>query len=128
MPRLTLLLFALVAVVGFGVAWVAVRPVPAGISEAQVRSIVSEAIAEEPAPLTDDTVRQLITAALAERDADRQQSHMAIDANTLNPMIEEYLLKNPRILQRVSAALDAEIKAAQAEQAPVAISEQQAEI
>jgi protein-disulfide isomerase len=70
----------------------------------------------------------LITAALAERDADRQQSQMAIDADTLNPMIEEYLLKNPRILQRVSAALDEEIKAAEAEQARVAIAEQQAEI
>jgi protein-disulfide isomerase len=128
MPRLTVLLFALVAVVGFGVAWVAVRPAPVGLSESEVRSIVSEAIAQEPAPLTDDTVRSLITAALADRDADRQQSHMPIDAETLNPLIEDYLLTNPRILQRVSAALDQEIKAAEAEQAREAIAAQQTEI
>ena len=129
MPRLTLLLIALIAVLGFGVAYVAVRPMPqAGMTEAQVRSIVDEALATAPAPITDDAVRNLITAALAERDAKLPQSHVAIDAATLNPMIEDYLLSNPRILQRVSEALELEIRTAQAEQARAAIAAKRAEI
>src|SRR5690348_17100382 len=121
MQRLTLLLFAIVAVLGFGLAWVATRPIPAGMTEMQVQTMIDATLAQEPAPLTDDAVRGLITAALAERDAARQQSHVAVDAETLNPMIENYLMSNPRILQRVSVALDEEIRAAEAEQARVAI-------
>ena len=128
MPRLTLLLFALVAVLGFGLAYVAVRPMPAGMTEQQVRSIVSDALAAEPDPLTDEGVRGLIAAALAEREAGRPQSHAQLDPNVLNPMIEEYLLANPRILQRVSQALDQEIRAAEAEQARAAIASMRTEI
>ena len=117
LPRLTLLLFAAVAVLGFGVAWVAVRPVPAAMTEQEVRSIVDEAMAAAPAPITDQGVRDLIAAALAEREAARPQSHATVDAATINPMIEQYLLANPRILQRVSEALEAEIRTAEAEQA-----------
>lgn len=74
MTRINALLFALVALLGLGLVWVANRP--AGLSEAQVQAL--------------------------------------LDADTLNPMIEKYLLDNPRILQRVSEALDSEIKTAQA--------------
>ena len=123
MPRLTLLLFAAVAVLGFAVAWIAVRPAPNGLSEQQVRSIVTDAMATESAPLTDENFRGLITAALAEREAERPQSHGSLDAEVLNPMIEDYLMNNPRILQRVSEALDAEIRQAEAEQARAAIAE-----
>lgn len=128
MPRLTLLMIALIAVIGFGLAWVAVRPVPAAMTEQQVRSIVSEAMAAEPAPMTNESVQQLISAALSERDAQRQQSKAPIDAADINPMIEDYLLSNPRILQRVSAALEREIKTAEAEQAKAAIASMQTEI
>jgi protein-disulfide isomerase len=124
-PRLTLLLIALVAILGFGLAYIAVRPMPAGMTEQQVRSIVSDAIAAEPAPLTDDTVRSLISAALTDRDSTRPQSHAEVDPETLNPMIEDYLLSNPRILQRVSAALEKEIRTAEAEQARAAIASMQ---
>src|SRR5688572_13585129 len=122
MSRLAILLIALIAVLGFGLAYVAVRPMaPSGMTESAVRTIVNEALAAAPAPLTDDAVRSLITAALAERDAKLQQSQVAIDAATLNPMIEDYLLSNPRILQRVSEALELEIRTAEAEQARAAI-------
>jgi protein-disulfide isomerase len=126
MSRLAILLIALIAVLGFGLAYVAVRPMaPSGMTESAVRTIVNEALAAAPAPLTDDAVRSLITAALAERDAKLQQSQVAIDAATLNPMIEDYLLSNPRILQRVSEALELEIRTAEAEQARAAISANQ---
>jgi protein-disulfide isomerase len=127
MPRLTLLLIALIAVLGFAVAYVAVRPMPkAGVTEAEVRSIVDQAIASAPAPMTNETVRSLISAAIAEREASPRQSHGTIDAATLNPMIEDYLLSNPSILQRVSEALDREIRVAQAEQARAAIAANEA--
>jgi protein-disulfide isomerase len=128
MQRLTLLLFAIVAVLGFGLAWIAVRPMPAGMSEMQVQTMIDSALAQEPAPLTDDSVRDLITAALTEREATRQQSHAPIDPETLNPMIEDYLLSNPRILQQVSMALEQEIRLAEAEQARAAITANRAAI
>ena len=42
---------------------------------------------------------------------DLPQSTPELDPATLNPMIEDYLLANPRILQRVSDALNAELTA-----------------
>jgi protein-disulfide isomerase len=127
MPRLTLFLIALIAILGFAVAYVAVRPMPqAGVTESEVRSIIDRALASAPAPMTDESVRGLIAAALAERDAKLPQSHGAIDAATLNPMIEDYLLSNPSILQRVSEALDRELRVARAEQARAAIAANEA--
>ena len=53
---------------------------------------------------------------------------MPIDPETLNPMIESYLMGNPRILQRVNDALQDEIRTAEAEQARAAIASQKANI
>lgn len=96
MPRLTTLLIALVAVLGLGLAWLVARPAPDALTEAQVRSIVSEAMAAEPAPVTNAMVKELISAALAERDAATPQSQATLDAATLNPLIEDYLLLQPK--------------------------------
>jgi protein-disulfide isomerase len=120
MPRLTLLLFAVVAILGFGLAYLVIRPIQPGMTEMQVRSMIDAALAQEPAPLTDDTVRSLVAAALAEREP-APQSHAPLDADVLNPMIEDYLLSNPRILQRVSVALDQEIRSAERERAQAVI-------
>ena len=43
MPRLTLLLFAIVAVLGFGLAYVVVRPMQTGMTEMQVQSMIDAA-------------------------------------------------------------------------------------
>ncbi len=128
MPRLTLLLFAIVAVLGFGLAYVAVRPMQTGMTEMQVQSMIDATLSREPEPLTDDTVHNLIAAAIAERDSTRAQSHAEVDAETLNPMIEDYLLSNPSILQRVSVALEQEIRAAETAQARVAIEASRSQI
>ncbi|HHY48260.1 MAG TPA: DsbA family protein [Alphaproteobacteria bacterium] len=93
-----------------------------------MRDIVSQALAAEPAPLTNEAVQKLIAAALDERDGTLRQSHATIEPEQINPMIESYLLNNPRILQRVSEALDKEIRAAEAEQARAAIAAMRAEI
>ena len=84
---------------------VAKLPAPAtGIDRAQVESIVAEAIAKLPAPAV-------------------AQSPAQLDAATLNPMIESYLMANPRILQRVSEALQTEIATAQAAETKSALAE-----
>lgn len=112
MSRTNALLFALVALLGVGLVWVANRP--AGLTEAQVQALVDSKAA--PAASTDvAAVTQIVTDVLAKQQADAPPRSVAeLDADTLNPMIETYLLDNPRILQRVSEALDAEIKTAQA--------------
>jgi protein-disulfide isomerase len=112
MSRTNALLFALVALIGVGLVWVATRP--AGLSERQVQALVD---ARPAASVTTDVaaVTQIVTDVLAKRQAEAPPQSMAkLDADTLNPMIEDYLLGNPRILQRVSAALDTEIKTAEA--------------
>jgi len=111
MSRINALLFALVALLGVGLVWVANRP--AGLTEAQVQALFAQA---KPAATTDvAAVTQIVTEVLEKQKAEAPpQSVARLDAATLNPMIEDYLLGNPRILQRVSEALDAEIKTAQA--------------
>ncbi len=112
MSRINALLFALVALLGVGLVWVANRP--AGLTEAQVQALVDAKA--PPAASTDvAAVTQIVTDVLARQQAEAPpQSVAQLDADTLNPMIENYLLGNPRILQRVSEALDTEIKTAQA--------------
>lgn len=112
MSRTNALLFALVALLGLGLVWIANRP--AGLTQTQVQALLDAKAA--PAPTTDvAAVTQIITDVLAKQQTEAPpQSVAQLDAETLNPMIESYLLDNPRILQRVSEALDAEIKTAQA--------------
>jgi len=104
MQRSNVVLFGAIAILAIGlVASYVTRPSP-GLDDVAVRSIVSEMIAEATPvePLGPMSVGQ-------------------VDAATLHPMIESYLLANPRILQRVSSALQAEIDSEEKEQAKVAI-------
>lgn len=78
----------------------------------------------KPAPQTTDTVavRAIVDEALAARDATAQpQAVAAIDPAQLNPLIEQYLLSDPKILQRMSVALDSTLQAEQREQSTSAI-------
>ncbi|UXN69276.1 DsbA family protein [Devosia neptuniae] len=78
----------------------------------------------KPAPQTTDAVavRAIVDAALAERDAaEKPQAVAAIDPAQLNPLIEQYLLSDPKILQRMSVALDSTLQAEQREQSTSAI-------
>lgn len=109
MSRTNALLFALVALLGVGLVWVANRP--AGLTEAQVQAML-----DSNAPVTDAAaVEQIVAAVLEKQRAEAApQSVAQLDPETLNPMIEDYLVSNPRILQRVSEALDTELKLAEA--------------
>lgn len=103
---INLALTAAVVLLGAGLAAsIATRPEP-GPTAADVERLVAEALAaqptaEPPAP----------TAALAE-----------LDTAALGPAIEDYLLANPRMLERMSVALEAELRAEETERARIAIS------
>lgn len=87
----------------------------------------------KPAPQTDTVaVQALIDEAITAYDAKRlteasalPQDVAAIDPAELNPLIESYLLSDPKILQRMSVALDTTLQAEQLEQSTSAIASMQ---
>ncbi|MDF2798597.1 MAG: disulfide bond formation protein DsbA [Devosia sp.] len=108
MPRITLALVALAGVLAGALGYsVLSRPVPQTDAVA-VRAIVDTALAEReaatppPAPEPAPAVAQL-------------------DPAQLNPLIENYLMSDPTILQRLSSALDTKLRTAEREQATTAI-------
>ncbi|GGF20493.1 membrane protein [Youhaiella tibetensis] len=98
MSRLTIALVALAGILAGGLA-VSLYKQPQALDTAQVRSVVEDVLKEraDAAPVPVETA--------------------AIDQDKLNPMIESYLLGNPRILQRVSEALDTQLRAEQRDKA-----------
>lgn len=80
-------------------------------------------VLDKPAPQTDAVaVRAIVDEALAARDAAQPpQAVAAIDPAELNPLIEDYLMSDPKILQRMSVALDSTLQSEQRQQATTAI-------
>ncbi|MDB5505619.1 MAG: Protein-disulfide isomerase [Devosia sp.] len=109
MPRLTMILAVLVGILAGGLG-----------------------IALLPRETTDDAaVRSIVTAMLAEKDDSEivlPASVAALDPELLNPMIKDYLLANPRLLEQMSTALNTENKLADADAARLAIASMQTEI
>jgi protein-disulfide isomerase len=157
MRRLQLVVLFLLAAVGgsVGSAWY-FRQAPIPTDKAAVEAIVAEVLAKQPRPETDKAtveaivsdalarqpkpapmlapadVRSIVTQMLAEQDAKNRQNSIttvaSLDPSTLDPMIENYLLGNPRILQRMTEALDKQNKADQALHDRQAIAENKAKI
>jgi len=102
MSRLTIVLVALVGILGGGLATSLLKQ-SAIVDTAAVRSVVEEVLAEQKpgAPV----------------------AAVALDQDTLNPMIETYLMSNPRILQRVSEALETQVRTEQRDKAKAMIAE-----
>lgn len=76
-----------------------------------------------PAP-TEDEVRALVEVAVAERIAEMETAPSAsatMDTADLDTAIETFLLKNPRLLERMSVALESEIRAEEQERAQMAL-------
>ncbi len=91
-------------------------------------------VLHQPAPQTDTAaVTALIDQALTQYDAKRLAEAEAaapvkvagIDPAELNPLIESYLMSDPKILQRMSVALDTTLQAEEREQATAAIASMQ---
>lgn len=105
MPRLTLALVLVAGLLAGGLgASLWLRPAP-GLDEAGVRAVVTKVLAEQPK----DKAAPVETAAL--------------DADTINPMIESYLLANPRVLEQMTLALQEEQRTAKLAANKTAISE-----
>ena len=85
----------------------------------------------QPAPQTDTAaVEAMISQAITEYDLRRQtdtvlppppQETAKITPDVLNPMIESYLMSDPRILQRMSMALETTMQAEERDKATLAI-------
>lgn len=105
MNRITPVLIALVAglVGGLAVQFVMPQPQPTGPDDAEIRALVASVLAEQPAA---DTPAMSV----AEINQDR-----------LNPMIEEFLMNDPKVLQRVSEALQEQLRLEDMEVARVSL-------
>lgn len=124
MSRLTTTLVLLVGALagGLGVS-IATRP---AVDESQVRAIAAEVVAQAPAPaagLTESAVETIVADLVARQPKQNHPGEGILDAATINPLIEDYLLKNPRILQRVSSALEAELTTERMAETKAAIAE-----
>jgi len=112
MSRITLVLVAAVALLG---------------------GMQAYSMLNKPAPQTDAVaVQALIDEAISAYDSKRLAEQPAasadvatIDPATLNPMIESFLMGDPKILQRMSLALDTTLQAEEREQSTTAIAAMQ---
>jgi len=83
----------------------------------------------QPAPQTDEAaVRAIVEQVLAERTSEAEATPAeaevaSIDPAVLNPLIEQYLLQDPKVLQRVSNALEETLKAEEAVRSEAALAE-----
>jgi protein-disulfide isomerase len=112
MSRLTTILVLAVGVLAGGLG--ATLLSAPRLDEAGARAIAEDVVAKsKPEPgLTASAVETIVADLLARQPKqDVPQPVAALDQSTIDPMIEKYLLGNPRILQKVSAALDAELTA-----------------
>lgn len=77
-----------------------------------------------PEPMTDiAAVRAIVEEMLSERDAAArvEAASAEIDPAELNPMIEDYLMGDPTILQRLSTALDTKVQAEERDKSRAAL-------
>jgi len=82
------------------------------------------ALLDRPQPETDAVaVRAIVEAVLAEQAPAPAPVAPAIDAATLNPMIEDFLMSDPKLLQRLSVALDETLRVEEQEQARLAMAD-----
>lgn len=95
-------LAAAVVLLGAGLAAsIATRPQP-GMTAAEVEALIAETVAAQPA-------------------AEAPSADAAIDTATIGPVIEDYLLANPRLLQEMSTALETELRAEETERTRIAL-------
>jgi protein-disulfide isomerase len=77
-------------------------------------------VSRSPIGFDEQRITQLVSEAVTKADTD---DPAAISEASIGPLIERYLLENPRVLERVSTALNAEIEAERTEKMKVAVDE-----
>jgi protein-disulfide isomerase len=108
MSRLTLALVAALGVVGGALGYSVLNPPQPQTDTAAIRAIVDEVLA----------AREAQAAAIAPVVAN-------IDPAVLNPMIEQFLLSEPKLLQRMSVALEETLRVEEQSKARTAIANMQ---
>ncbi|WP_417581778.1 DsbA family protein [Pelagibacterium sp.] len=104
-------LAAAIVVLGAGLAYsIASRP-QSGMTAAEIEAIVAQAAGAQPAAETTPEVQAA-----------------PIDTATIGPVIEDYLLANPRLLERMSIELQAQVSAEEGERARIALAALEEEI
>lgn len=112
MSRVTLVLVALVGILAGALGYSLVSKPAAQTDTVAVQALIDEAIAAY------DGTRLAAQPALP-------QDVASIDPETLNPLIESFLMSDPKILQRMSVALDTTLQAEERAQATDAIASMQ---
>lgn len=77
-------------------------------------------VSRSPLGFDEQRITQLVSEALTKATAD---DPTAISEASLGPLVEQYLVENPRVLERVSTALNAEIEAERTAKMKVAVEE-----
>lgn len=115
MSRLTLVLVAAVGVLGGALGYSVLNTPEPQTDTVAVRAIVEDML----------SAREALAAASA---TEQPEAIAAIDPAVLNPMIESYLLSDPKLLQRMSVALEDTLRVEERSKAEAAIAEMQDEI
>ena len=113
MSRVTLALVALVGILAGALGYATlVRPAP------QTDAIAIQA-------LIDDAITAYDAERITAEPANPTLEVAAIDPATINPLIESFLMSDPKILQRMSVALDSTLRAEESEKSTAAIASMQ---
>ena len=107
MSRVTLALVALAGILAGALGYSVVNR-PPQTDTVEIRALIDEAIAAYDS-------KRVAEASAAPQDV------ATIDPTVLNPMIESFLMSDPKILQRMSVALDTTLQAEERSQATTAI-------
>jgi thiol-disulfide isomerase/thioredoxin len=110
MNRLSIVLAAVAGLLAGALGYAVVNQPQAQTDPVAVRAIVEEVLAEQAT----------LVASATEEEASAEAT---IDPAVLNPMIEQYLLSDPKLLQRMSVALEETLRGEEAERTTAAMSE-----
>lgn len=113
MSRVTIALVALAGILAGGLGYATLVPPTPHTDNVAVQAMIDDAISAY------DTKRSAAVAAAPAQDV------AAITPEAINAQIESFLMNDPKILQRMSVALDSTLRAEEREQATVAIASMQ---
>lgn len=113
MSRVTIALVALAGILAGGLGYATLVPPAPHTDNVAVQAMIDDAISAY------DTKRSAAVAAAPAQDV------AAITPEAINAQIESFLMNDPKILQRMSVALDSTLRAEEREQATVAIASMQ---
>jgi len=136
MSRTNIVLVALTAASLGALAMFMLNPATDNIGEGAVRTIVGQAFDERDAKAAqmaanvDDAQQEISETAQNSSNALNPEllNPEILNPEILNPMIEEFLMSNPKILQRVSVALQEQLRLDEIAEAKVSLVNFEAEI